>query len=198
MPAAVRKEIDNLRAALDETIPSKQLDRNLLIGTWNIRAFGGLTDKWKAAPDDSPKRDLHALAAITEIVSRFDVVAIQEIKGEIKALRHMLKGLGPHWGLILTDVTKGRPGNDERLGFIFDTRRVKMSGLACELVVPLEESKKIKKDALQRQFARTPYAVSFISGGKTFILITLHVIYGKAPADRVTELKAIAEWLSGL
>ena len=30
--------------------------------------------------DDSPKRDLHSLLCIAEIVSRFDVVAVQEAK----------------------------------------------------------------------------------------------------------------------
>ena len=51
-------------------------------------------------------------------------------------------------------------------------------------------------DALQRQFARTPYAVSFRSGGKTFILVTLHVLYGEDEDERVPEIRAIAEWLA--
>jgi hypothetical protein len=36
------------RAVLDQSIPTRQLDRNLLIATWNLRAFGDLTDKWAA------------------------------------------------------------------------------------------------------------------------------------------------------
>jgi endonuclease/exonuclease/phosphatase family metal-dependent hydrolase len=108
----------------------------------------------------------------------------------------MLKLLGPDWGLILTDVTKGEPGNGERMAFVFDTRKVRISGLACELVVPKEQLDKIGPDSLDKQFARTPYAVSFWSAGKTFILVTLHVIYGKDAEKRVPELKAIAEWLA--
>ncbi len=195
-PAAVTAELNQLRAALDGAIPAKKLDLNLLIATWNIRAFGDLTEKWAAASGDSPKRDLRALRAITEIVSRFDVIAIQEVKENLKCLRHMLKVLGPDWGLILTDVTRGEPGNDERMAFVFDTRRVRPSGLACELVVPEEWLSRIQEDALRRQFARTPYAVSFQSAGRTFILVTLHVIYGEDPSQRVPELKAIAEWLA--
>jgi hypothetical protein len=68
--------------------------------------------------------------------------------------------------------------------------------LACELVVPKEQLDKIGPDALNKQFARTPYAVSFWSAGKTFILVTLHVIYGKDAEERVPELKAVAEWLA--
>ncbi len=196
-PDEIQVDLAQLRAALDRDIPAKALDRNLLIATWNIRAFGDLTEKWQAEPDDSPKRNLHALLCIAEIVSRFDVIAIQEVRANIKALRHMLKYLGPNWGLILTDVTKGSPGNGERLAFVFDRRRVNLSGLASELVVPLEQLNQIGPDALDKQFARTPYAVSFLSEGKTFILVTLHVLYGKQTAERLPELKAIAEWLAG-
>jgi endonuclease/exonuclease/phosphatase family metal-dependent hydrolase len=168
------------------------------VGTWNIRAFGGLTEKWVAGPKDSPKRNLRDLRCIAEIVGRFDVVALQEVRGNIKALRHMLKALGPEWAVILTDVTRGKAGNTERMAFVFDTRRVKPSGLACELVVPVEtDSTKIKPGAFNRQFARTPYAVSFLSSGATFVLVTLHVLYGKRGAgSRIGELKAIAEWMA--
>lgn len=55
-----------------------------------------LTEAWKFEEGDSPKRDLRALLIITEIVSRFDVVALQEVRGNIEAPRHMLKALGPH------------------------------------------------------------------------------------------------------
>ena len=95
----------------------------------------------------------------------------------------------------MTDVTKGTQGNFERMAFLFDTRKIKLSGLACELVVPEEQLKSVKPDTLKRQFARTPYAVSFRSNDKTFTLVTLHVIYGQ-PKERIPELKAIAEWLA--
>lgn len=195
-PPEIAAELAELCAALDEDIPSKKLDRNLLIATWNIRAFGDLTEKWQSSEDDSPKRDLHSLLCIAEIVSRFDVIALQEVKSNVKALRHMLKLLGSNWGLILTDIVKGRPGNSERLAFVFDTRKVRLSGLASELVVPQEQFNRIQPDALDRQFARTPYAVSFRSAGKTFILVTLHVLYGKNAEERLPELEAIAEWLA--
>jgi endonuclease/exonuclease/phosphatase family metal-dependent hydrolase len=195
----IRVEIGGLDAAfLEQDVPEKVLDKNLLIATWNIRSFGDLTSKWKAGSDDSPKRDFHALMCIARIVSRFDVVAIQEVKGNLRALRYLMKILGPHWGLILTDVTRGAAGNDERLAFVFDTRKVNLSGLACELVIPPHRNRggtPISEGAFARQFARTPYAVSFRAGDKTFILVTLHVLYGEDPKDRIPELKAIAAWL---
>jgi endonuclease/exonuclease/phosphatase family metal-dependent hydrolase len=195
-PEEVLADLAQLRSALDEEVPAKALDRNLLIGTWNIRAFGDLTEKWKSAEEDSPKRDLLSLLCIAEILSRFDVIAVQEAKDNLKALRHLIHALGPDWGLSLTDVTEGAPGNAERMAFLFDTRRVQLSGLACEIVVPEEQLGPIGSDALQRQFARTPYAVSFRSGEKTFILITLHVLYGEDEEERLPEIRAIAEWLA--
>jgi endonuclease/exonuclease/phosphatase family metal-dependent hydrolase len=195
-PPEVAAELAELRSLLDAEIPRKILDHNVLIATWNLRAFGELTEKWASAPDDTPRRDLHALRCIAEIVSRFDVAALQEVRGTLKALRHMLKLLGEHWGLILTDETKGSSGNWERMAFLFDQRKVNISGLACELVVPPEQLESINPGALRRQFARTPYAVSFRSCSKTFILVTLHVLYGKKAEERLPELKAIAEWLA--
>ena len=194
-PEPVREDLRLLESALDDALPPRVLDRSLLIGTWNLRHFGGLTEKWRSESGDSPKRDLQSVLTIAEIVRRFDVVALQEVRGDLKALRHTMKALGDDWGLVLSDVTRGDPGNDERLGFLFDRRTVRMSGLAGELVVPAGESDAIGEEALRRQFARTPYAVAFRCGGETFILVTLHVLWGDSAAERTPELRAIAEWL---
>ncbi|GJM32814.1 MAG: deoxyribonuclease [Saprospiraceae bacterium] len=196
IPAEILVELNELEDQLDLTIPAKHLDRNVLIATWNIRAFGDLTRKWASEEEDSPRRDKHSLQIITRIIRRFDVIAIQEVKSNIRALRDMLKLLGENWSFILTDVTEGNAGNGERMAFIFDTRRIKLSGLACELVVPKERLNAIGEEALREQFARTPYAVSFRSESTTFILVTLHILYGKRAKDRIPELKAIADWMA--
>jgi hypothetical protein len=196
-PQATREELARLEAALDAEVPAKVLDRNLLVASWNVRAFGDMSDSWERGAKDSPKRNLADALAIAEILSRFDVVAVQEARANLRALRHVLKALGPDWGLILTDVNPPPAGNGERLAFLFDTRRVRPSGLAAELVVPDEwlKSGRIAEGALREQFVRTPYAVSFAGGGQTFILVTLHVIFGSEAAERTGELAAIAEWL---
>ncbi|MEJ2375675.1 MAG: endonuclease/exonuclease/phosphatase family protein [Pseudolabrys sp.] len=196
-PADVRGDMQALRAHLAEAIPQKYgTPPNALIATWNVREFGGLTAKWTAAGQDSPKRDWRGLWAITEIISRFDIVAVQEVGGNLLALRTLMKTLGPAWNFIMTDVTLGTAAGGERLEFVFDTRRVQMSGLACELVVPPDWQQAASQHALHDQFARTPYAVSFRRGGKTFVLVTLHVKYGGAEADRVPELQGIADWIA--
>jgi endonuclease/exonuclease/phosphatase family metal-dependent hydrolase len=79
---------------------------------------------------------------------------------------------------------------------VFDRQRVRPSSLACELVVAAEDAG-IPEPTLRGQFARTPYAVSFASERGVFTLVTLHVIYGQGPADRIAELQQIASWLAG-
>lgn len=194
-PTEVQDNLNLLKADLDSKIPSKRLDKNLLIATWNIRAFGNLTRKWDSDDEDSPKRDLHSVLCIAEIISRFDVIAIQEVKDNIRALRDTLKVLGKNWSFILTDVNKGKVGNGERMAYLFDTRRVHLSGLAGELVVPEEWEENIGEHALSKQFVRSPYAVSFQSNKHTFILVTLHILYGNSPQSRIEELRGIAKWL---
>ncbi len=197
VPDDLVPELRALRTELSSAVPAKRLDHNLLVATWNIRAFGDLCESWIPSERDTPKRNLYSLRCIAEIVSRFDVMAIQETRDNIKALRHMMSYLGPEWGFIMTDVTGGKSGNDERMAFVFDTRRVKTSGLAGELVVPPEwiNAEHLEENALRSQFARTPYAVSFSSRGQTFILVTLHVLYGDSATDRLGELRGIARWL---
>ena len=196
VPEEYLTEYRLLSAELDRQIPPKALDTNLLVASWNLRGFGAYTDDWVAGADESPKRDKQSLLCIAEILSRFDVVAIQEVKSNLRSLRHVLQLLGPHWGFSMTDVTRGDPGNDERMAFVFDSRKLQLSGLACELVVPAANRPEISAGALDKQFARTPYAVSFRTVGHTFVMVTLHVLYGKNPTERAPELRAIAEWLA--
>lgn len=196
MPEGVRAEIEALADALDALVPAKSLDRNFLLATWNIRSFGAFNPDWVGEPTGSPKRDRQSLYCIAEIVRRFDVVAIQEVKSDTASLRAIYSILGRDWGLILSDVTEGNAGNNERLAFLFDTRRVKLSGLACEIVIPPEHLEHDDAERLNRQFARSPYAVGFSAAGHTITLVSLHVVWGSSPQDRVNELRGIAEWLS--
>ncbi len=201
-PIGVQAELDALKILLDQKIPKKNPD-NLLIATWNIRSFGGLKREWEPQGSYSPKRDLHALRIISDIVSRFDVVAIQEGKRELTAVRQLIEALGgkKDWGVILTDVTEGSKGNSERLAFVYDRNRLTADGLAGELVVSRELEEALRADnepgeeVFRRQFARTPYAVSFASDKATFVLVTLHVIWGDSTDERAEELEKIAVML---
>ncbi len=190
-PPETAADIVRVRRRIEAAgVPPKTTDRNLLIATWNIRMFGGVYPHFEENPD-SPKRNLRAIAILAEIISHFDVVAIQEVKRDLTGIRTLLEFLGPHWGLIVSDVTRGKAGNAERLAFVYDKRRVEPSGLAGEIVLPPEWGHK----AIE-QFARTPYVVSFRSGEEAFILATVHILYGETPEDRVPELETFADWMA--
>lgn len=177
------------RRILAAGVPTKVSDKNLLIATWNIKVFGGLSETFEE-PQGSPKRNLRALAHIAELVRCFDLVAIQEVRDDLTGLRRLMDWLGPDWGMIVSDVSQGAKGNQERLGFVFDLRRVRPSGLAGELVLPPLGGNP------REQFDRTPYAVSFRSAEEEFILLTVHIRFGEDEADRQHEVKAIAEWMA--
>ena len=193
-PAEVRDQVDAYKDALADVVPPKRSD-NLLIGTWNVRAFNRLTAEWRSQTGDSPVRDLSNVLCIAETLRRFDVVAVQEVGSTAEALRATMAYLGGDWAFLVTDVTLGDAGNHERLAFVFDRERLRPSGLACELVVAPEDFG-VSTDVLGRQFARTPYGVSFSREPNVFTLVTLHVVYGNAPGDRVGELAKIAGWLA--
>jgi hypothetical protein len=191
-PIPVVEDIARLRRRIKVSgLPDKLTDYNLLIGTWNIKAFGRVYEEWGENPE-SPKRNLRAMAIIAEIIRRFDVIAIQEVKQDTSGIRMLLDDFfGPNWGLILSDVTAGPEGNLERLAFIYDKRRVQPSGLAGEIVLPPTE-----RGEPAQQFARTPYIVGFQSGGERFVLLTAHIRYGDVPEERLPELTALAQYVA--
>jgi endonuclease/exonuclease/phosphatase family metal-dependent hydrolase len=187
-PPEVRAEIDGVTGAVAAQVPTKAAD-NLLIATWNLRAFGNLTPAWNTGAGSRPKRDWRAVALIAAVVSHFDVVAVQEVRRNLTALRFLVSQLGPAWRLVTSDVTVGDDGNDERLTFVYDSTRVQPSGLVGELVLPPTLNQPV------RQFARSPYAVSFRRGEVDFILTTAHIIWGGRAEDRLPEITELAKWM---
>jgi endonuclease/exonuclease/phosphatase family metal-dependent hydrolase len=169
-----------LRDQLDRQIPAKTATDTLLLATWNIRAFG----------DNRSSESLHYLA---EIVSRFDLIAVQEVVSNLDGLHKLVSLLGPNWDYIVTDSTEGTAGGGERMAFIFDRCKVFFRKMAGEIVLP--ESKLIDKKS---QFARTPFCVAFQAGWFRFILTSVHIYYGTSVNDnprRVEEITAIAKFL---
>jgi hypothetical protein len=191
-PRTVVEDIVRLRRRIEKSqMPVKQLDHNLIVGTWNIRSFGRIYEKWEENSGD-PKRNLRAMAYIAEVIRRFDVIAIQEVKADTTAIRMLLdEFLGPNWGLLMSDVSAGAGGNTERLAFLFDKRRVQPSGLAGEIVLP-----PTSEGNPMQQFDRTPFMVGFQALQESFALLTAHIKYGQAPSDRIEELKLLAQYIA--
>ena len=176
-PDFVIEDIVRLRRCIEASgMPKKTLDRNLVIGTWNVRGFGSFHPEW-TENSGSRRGNLRGLACIAEVAQYFDVIAIQEVKRDTGGVRTLVNDfLGEHWGLILSDVTAGDKGNSERFAFVFDKRRVQPSGLAGEIVLPPTE----EGDPVE-QFDRSPYIVGLQVGNETVTLPTTHTSYGNIP-----------------
>lgn len=86
-------------------------------------------------------------------------------------------------------------GNMERMAFVYDTRKARFQKIAGEIVLPMR-----RLIRGERQFARTPFLVTFQSGWFVFMICTVHIYYGadSGPqlARRIEEIAAIARLLS--
>lgn len=186
-PNFVVEDIVRLRRRIEKSgIPPRQTDANVIVGTWNIQKLGGFHDAWTENPG-SPKRNLRGLAIIAEVIKCFDVIALQEVMRDTSALRYLMKHfLGPNWAVLLTDVTEKNPF--ERLAYLYDTRRVTLSGLSGEIVLPPTNA------GPPEQFDRTPFIAGFRAGKEHFTLLTAHIRYGEVPDDRIDELRKFAHY----
>jgi endonuclease/exonuclease/phosphatase family metal-dependent hydrolase len=177
------------RAIRKSGIPSSKRDSNLIVATWNLREFG------KGARSDE------AIHYIAEIISRFDVLALQEVRGDLHDFHRLLEILGGWWKYLLTDITLGHQGNDERLAFLYNSRKVDFGGFVGQVIIPAVEEKKRKKEGdlpKAYAFSRTPLQVGFSSGWFKFQICTTHAYYGKDKPDdpqRKAELEQLAHHL---
>jgi len=135
-----RRVISNLqkiRQALDSHIESsRETDRrskSVRIATWNIREFGSTS---------YGGRSFEELYYIAEIIAHFDIIALQEVRDNLRELKRLMKYLGPDWSYIATDVTEGHAGNGERMVFLYNCLNVRFRNIAGELT--LKEGNKIR------------------------------------------------------
>lgn len=176
-----------LRTALAGEVPAKSIDDTLLIASWNLREFGGT--KFGG-------RDREALFYIAEVISHFDLVAVQEVRDDLDPLDALMRILGSWWDYLVTDVTVGRQGNGERLAFVFDKRKISFGGLAGEVTSAMVKSGDTL--SIPKAFARSPYLVGLQAGWFKFTLCTSHLYYGDDKPDdpqRLAEMKELVALL---
>ncbi|MDR3235934.1 MAG: endonuclease/exonuclease/phosphatase family protein [Prevotellaceae bacterium] len=171
-----------LRSQLNKDIPQKTATDTLLLATWNIREFG----------DNRRKESLYYIA---EIVSRFDLIAVQEVSANLKGLEYLVSLLNPNWDYFVTDSTDGSAGGGERMAFLYDKSKISFKKMAGEITLPPE---KLIDGKLQ--FARTPYCVAFQAGWFKFVLTTIHIYYGSTSSTdkkkREKEIDTLTSILS--
>ncbi|MCG6962327.1 MAG: endonuclease, partial [Acidobacteria bacterium] len=110
-----------LREALEKHIQDQQTEdgtpaptdssKVLRLATWNIREFDS---------NSYGERLWESKSYIAEILSHFDLIAVQEVREDLKALEDVMRLLGPGWGHLATDVTAGSAGNRERMVFVYN------------------------------------------------------------------------------
>lgn len=171
----------SLRAGLSNDVTTRNKQDSFHLATWNIRDFGG------HRLNPSPRTD-ECLIYIAEMISAFDLVAIQEVNEDMADFLKVMRLLGPHWDYLVTDQS----GNMERLAFAYDTRKLLFRNMAGEIVLPAKKGKQ------PIQFNRTPYLVAFQAGWFKFNICTVHIYYGDAKdtKQRQREIADIANFFS--
>ncbi|MBN9673432.1 endonuclease/exonuclease/phosphatase family protein [Roseibium aggregatum] len=193
---SIRKRLAPLR--------QRKSDSTLLLATWNIRDFDSNKFKWGPRLPET-------FYYLAEMISHFDLVAIQEVNRDLTPLRKLMDILGREWDYIVTDTTEGFGGNAERMAFVYNTEKVWFRKIAGEVVLPdgqlvvTEKTKKtedgvIESKSVKNQFARTPFLVAFQSGWFKFSLCTVHIYFGSESGAklkrRVDEIKRLVKFFA--
>lgn len=183
------KEITALRKYRDSKpslkIP-KATSKTLRIATWNIANFG------------EQKREEPHLKIIAEIISWFDVIAVQETKENCEDFLKVVALAGTKYKFVFSDAA----GNNERLAFIYNSRKVKLLDEIGEYAIPPSDYRDIKITDVPASFSgfdRSPFLVSFAKDNYQFTLMTVHLYFGddtdkKSLNRRCLEAYAVARW----
>lgn len=177
----IAKERKALMKLMDEgpnRIPQREVDQNVIIATWNIAQFSG-------------KKKKRAIQYIADICERFDIVAIQEVKTNLRGLARLQDLLPGNYKILVSDPT----GNSERMAFLYDKRTVMSTGLVCEIAF----SGTIQAPTVF-QFNRSPYCASFRAGRFDFTIVSVHITEGSKHGDvgknlREKEIQKLVDFI---
>jgi endonuclease/exonuclease/phosphatase family metal-dependent hydrolase len=173
-----------LNTKRERHVPDKA-KKKLLAATWNLTNFG------------VQKRSNDDLALMAEVISWFDLVAIQEIADDLKHLRLLMNNLPSTYKVIISDIG----GNDERAGFLYDSAKVERLELAAEVAVSPSDLRYIRMREVSGSFQgfdRNPYVVAFRACALEFTAVSVHLFFGSDTYydedRRALEAYALARW----
>jgi endonuclease/exonuclease/phosphatase family metal-dependent hydrolase len=181
-------QIDALRRYRDtkpgRAIPAKAADR-LLVATWNVANLG---------VQERREKDYLLIA---EIVSWFDLVAMQEVNNDLSGLRAIHRHLPRSFRLLFSDAA----GNEERMAFIYDSDKVTLLEEVGEVAIPPSDINDIRLPGITQAFEgfdRNPYLAGFSSDSFVYVLVNVHLYFGSESAismnRRRLETYAVARW----
>ncbi|MFY1663491.1 endonuclease/exonuclease/phosphatase family protein [Pseudomonas sp. Pseu.R1] len=146
------------------------------IGTWNLEHLSV-----------RPNKDFQAIAKVAQKV---DFLAVQELMNEeaLQALAtELTRQTGKHWSAMASHAV-GRSSYKEMYGFVW---RDDVIAYEDGAVTYLDRG-----DAFERE----PYSARFksLKDGATFVVATVHILYGKNQADRASEITALSSYWAWL
>jgi endonuclease/exonuclease/phosphatase family metal-dependent hydrolase len=129
---------------------------------------------------------------MANIISPFDVVAVQEIADDLTDFYRLVDTLGQDWDYYYTDIA----GNHERLAYLYRAGRLIPTGLAAELAMRAYQRQRIVIEEVTEEFEgfnRNPYMLTFQADGFEFTLVNVH-LYWTSFGLRQLETRALARW----
>lgn len=169
-----RLGVQRVRDDLSVQLPERDVSDRVLVATWNIRDFG------------RPRME-ESLYYVAEVISHFDVVAVQEVQANTEPITRILEILGSSWRVVFSLVSPGSEGNNERMAFFYDRRKLTLGPLLASVVTDSDQP------------ARTPYTATFDVDGRRLVLCSVHILFGSEQGEqrslRVKEIEDLARFL---
>jgi exonuclease III len=197
-----KERFDRFFADPDRPIPAKKR-REIDLATWNIANLG------------LQKRRDKDLKLIAHMLSKFDIIAVQEVNANLGHFNKIMKNLGNRFDMRVSDVA----GSQERLAVVFRTDRLEPRQLFGELDYnpngKIVDGKYVISPKRQKlrfggktvilpfyNFNRNPFLSTWKVRGrrKSFLLANVHIYFGEASKssarydNRVSEVYYLAEW----
>jgi endonuclease/exonuclease/phosphatase family metal-dependent hydrolase len=183
----VAAEVQRLRShKAHRNIPERSAG-TLLTATWNIANLGA-----------QHRRD-QDFALIGEMLSWFDIVAVQECRDNYSHLDLIVRKMPPTCRYLMSDAS----GNSERMVFLYDSQKLTLLEEVGEITIPPSQYKRVKLPGNAQKFEgfdRSPYLASFAAGQTSITFVNAHLFYGKSKADPISiarrslETYAMAFW----
>jgi exonuclease III len=198
-------DVDTELAHVDEfflTLPDKRANE-IDLATWNIANLG---------PQKRRPRDLELIA---HILSKWDIIAVQEVRAQLGHFESIMEHLDGY-AAVFTDVA----GNEERLAVVYREDVVAPGPLTAELdynpngsikngqyIVPRKrQSFRLSGRTIEtffQNFNRNPFLTTWeINGSNTsFMLANVHAYFGATEKknaakfkNRIAEIYFMADW----
>lgn len=169
------KRIIFLFLVLSITIFSKEGNLVVRIGSFNTLHLG-----WKS------KYLEEKLKKESELISNFDIVAIQEVMkkdGVKKIVKILEKTTKEKWKYEISPYAVGSKKYREFYAFIYKADKVKK----------IRKGKFYPEKERKNDFIREPYGVKFQVGDFKFTYVTIHTIYGKKKKEREIEASELLD-----